>query len=332
MKNVLPLLVLASCTPMMGRLGLSAPASQATLPPIDVGDTATFVVLGDFGLHEDGRIPARSAAVLDQIDTVCADCDFVLLPGDNLYPNGVPSNGDTAFLDALADRVDVPLYLVLGNHDWGAYIWPVGGANKRRVKRQLAWVETRDDVHGHTHFWSAQAGPVHLLALDSTYVVRRCNEALVCRGQGLLEALSSLTQPETSAWTVLAAHHAYLSDGDHGDAGSFVDSPPFNLGRGESWKAAVEALEPDLLVSGHDHHLQLIEHDDRLLAISASGAKSRTVDTETRPSLFASTDPGFALVRATADQLTVEMHTASRCVAANQKRGEPPKPAKCGAG
>ncbi len=313
------LALLVGCTPMMGRLDLTSPAAQARLPPIAVGDEVTFAVLGDFGLHEEGRIPQRSAAVLDQVDQVCADCDFIVLAGDNLYPNGVPRSGDTAFLDALADRLDPPLLLVLGNHDWGAFIWPLGGANKRRARRQLDWVATRDDVWGQTHFWAVNAGPVHLVGLDSTYVVRRCDASLDCRGQPLLDSLSGLIEQPDAAnarWTVVASHHPYRSDGDHGDAGAFVDAPPISLGKGEPWKATIDALKPDLLVSGHDHHLQLMAHEGRLLAISASGAKSRTVDIETRPSLFASTDPGFALVRATSGALTVEMHTATTCVAA----------------
>ncbi len=50
-----------------------------------------------------------------------AGCDFVVGLGDNIYESGVTSVDDPQFEEKFElpfEPVDLPFYLVLGNHDW----------------------------------------------------------------------------------------------------------------------------------------------------------------------------------------------------------------------
>ncbi|MEZ4320248.1 MAG: metallophosphoesterase [Myxococcota bacterium] len=320
------ILLLVGCTPRMGRLDLESPAVVSELGlPASVADTTRFAVLGDFGHQDDGALPASSRTLLDRVLEGCPDCDFVVLAGDNVYPNGVPRSGDTRVLDAIADAVPIPVVVVLGNHDWGAYWWPFGGASRQRATRELEWIARRDDVVG-GHFWSLDTPAARLVGLDSTYLVRRCSKTGTCRGQDAIAILRPTF--DTDRWTVAVGHHPLASDGWHGDAGHYAD-PVVSLGRGRGYRTLLEAVSPDLVVSGHDHHLQVVPDGSILQVVSGSGSEQRPVRARAS-SLFASDQAGFALVTLTSDELRIEIHTEGACTAFTRDRTSAPRPAPCG--
>jgi tartrate-resistant acid phosphatase type 5 len=124
-------------------------------------------------------------------------------------------------------------------------------------------------------------------------------------------------------WRIAVGHHPYLSNGPHGNAGSFKDLWLVNW-RGEQFKAFFDGHvlgNVDLYLSGHDHNLQFFARaqDDgepaTALVVAGSTAKcggAGRAENGTRPGTvtpaFEYYGPGFALVDVTADRLTVELH------------------------
>src|SRR4051794_19915074 len=121
MRSALLLCVLAgwSCTtpPPARPVG----NARIALTVIDGGEPSDagivrFIALGDTGKGNPGQYQVGAA-----MGTHCATfgCDFVVLLGDNFYPNGVGSTDDPQWETAFKkpyETVNVPFYAVLGNH------------------------------------------------------------------------------------------------------------------------------------------------------------------------------------------------------------------------
>jgi hypothetical protein len=222
--------------------------------PAEAG-TTRFVAVGDFGT---GALP--QFAVGDAMAEVCAQqgCDFVLGLGDNFYPEGVTSRADGRFQTAFEDPfagVDIPFYLVLGNHD-------VEQTGSREA--QIAYASDRWKLPA--RWYSFHVGPVRFMALDTTV-------ADAPAGQRQLSWFGDeLRLRDEAAWTVAYGHHPLYSNGSHGNA----------EGANATWLEAVicGSGDVDLYLAGHDHDLQwLAAKPDNCLdtefIVSGAGAKPR---------------------------------------------------------
>lgn len=91
-----------------------------------------FFIIGDTGvIGEDGNLPQTSAMVRERCAQAPSACDFGLMSGDNIYPNGATGDPlkdgptfETLFTQPFgaiwAQRAPAEprLFVALGNHDW----------------------------------------------------------------------------------------------------------------------------------------------------------------------------------------------------------------------
>lgn len=323
-----PLLTLALLTGCAHRgFDLDSPTGRSDLgmQPTTDAASARFVVLGDIGVWagegsgKDGAVTRADLspaflAISDKVQAACADtpCDFAVVAGDNLYQNGIETEGDAAALRLMVAELGMPVWFVLGNHDWHP-IFPAMSS----ARAELYLIGDVPGARGKAHFWTMGAGPVALWGIDSNLLVRfehlaedRWIEAWF-RGMG---------EDRTGRWRIAMAHHTWFSDGGHGDAGRYVDWAGLGW-RGEGYAAALEThVRPhaDLYIAGHDHNLQFFDHGG--VGVLVSGATAKCAGPGDKAGRFAEGRPspsmtryerGFAIVDATPDRLGLTFHSLS---------------------
>ena len=283
------LLFLLGCT--------GEPVEPAALPPIVPAspEVLRLMVVGDTGKDT----PTRDR-VVQASRTVCAarGCDALILLGDNVYPRGVQPGEEARSLGLLEPwgTVGVPVYAVLGNHDWGHGNDHAAADAQLQLADGLPWLHLATD-------WTASAGPATLLALDTTRIF--------WDGAGRSAWLPDAVA-RASGWRVVIGHHPLRSTGPHGDAGTYEGWPwvPWLSGR------AVEAAltdglcgAADLYLAGHDHSRQWLEACGVQLVVSGAGASTTKLEDRGHAPRFASPTPGLAWVRLGHD-LTIAFHDA----------------------
>lgn len=289
--------------PVAGPVELRAPVRRA--------DRVRFAAVGDFG-----RDSAVQREVARGVHRACAgDCDFVTLLGDNLYWEGLRPERreeDAATLRCLVNRYPGPKYLVLGNHDYH----PVFTDPERAEAQLKVFAEPGDDLFGGHHFYEVDAGLVRLFAIDTNLLVRG-EEDLVSDGR--VEAFGERIEGSDAPWTIAFGHHPVLSNGEHGDAGSFVEKDRYSFWSGGGWRDFFlrhVVGHAALYLSGHEHNLQFYGRAfgaDTGLAVSGSGSKAtaRSASPLHDDALLERYGHGFAVVEATPTQLTIEFHDAT---------------------
>lgn len=253
-----------------------------------------FAALGDQG----SGTPAQ-ARVGEALARVCRQrgCDFVLLLGDNAYPRGVRSLADPLWqqvFDLPYADVPAPFYAVLGNHDYGR------GFATRRARVQVARTDDRWHMPGRT--WHLDAGPASIYGLDTLPLALGTDWGR--QAAWLAEGVADDEAP----WVVVAGHHTWRSNGQHGSAGAWD---------GARWGYTGERLDqalsnslcgrPALYLAGHDHNRQWLAPTCGVEVV-VSGAGSKIAPLAHRvpePTLFEdASEPGFVWLELTADGLT----------------------------
>lgn len=230
-----------------------------------------FVAFGDQGEGNEAQQMVANAA-----EIVCAErgCDFALLLGDNFYDVGVTSEMDEQFIDkfeTMYDGLDMRFYVVLGNHDYGQL------ANEwYRGNYQVEYTQSSDKWYL-PHYWytfSSESGGTQFFAFDTARMM--WNHDVNDQRQWLQSEMAA----STAAWKIAFAHHPYLSNGEHGNAGNYegLDFLPFI--NGEIVKDFIDDFvcgQAQVYISGHDHNRQVF---DPVCGTHffVSGASSKTSD------------------------------------------------------
>ncbi|MCA9707993.1 MAG: metallophosphoesterase, partial [Myxococcales bacterium] len=177
--------------------------SDTTGDPM-MGETGVvrFAAFGDTGEGNEAQQMVANAAEL-----VCADrgCDFALLLGDNFYDEGVTSSMDQQFIDKFETvyaGLDMPFYVVLGNHDYGqlANDWMRGNYQVEYSAISDKWTLP--------HFWysfTSESGGTQFFAFDTARMM--WNHDVADQRDWLAQEMAA----STAAWKIAIAHHPYIS-------------------------------------------------------------------------------------------------------------------------
>lgn len=266
-----------------------------TLP---IGPQATdrirFFALGDQGTGD--RFQKQVARAMEQVAERTGGVDFVLLLGDNFYPDGVTSVTDpqwsSAFETVYQGRwlSQTPFLAVLGNHDvrsapeaQTAYGLQSLGSGRWRMRERQTWLDLGQNAD--------QTPLMRLVLLDTNQPVEE--QALFAR-----HALSAPGQP---IWRIAAGHHPLLSSGRHGSQAWLLSGllPVFRQER------------VNLYLAGHDHHQEWIRQPGKpaQLISGAGGRALYRVGKRVPGSEFASEGRhGFARIEVTGESVLVQFH------------------------
>ncbi|KPQ28487.1 MAG: hypothetical protein HLUCCX14_10125 [Marinobacter excellens HL-55] len=295
-----------------------------------------FIAMGDSGSGSAGQFAVgQSMADVCRIKgEVAGSCEFVLGFGDNIYEDGATSVADAQFIDKFEKPFEpmgnTPFYMVLGNHDNTGYVGG-DGANNSRGDIQV-------DYHyeGNSPRWNM---PDRYYSVDSTKIPT-LNTPLTRDGKPLVKIVSLDSNPLASlvadadsrfTWqnygmqqlfwaqdelissnalfNISIAHHPYLSNGFHGNAGNYDFIPSFILPviSGQRWKDFLEEAVcdyTDFIMTGHDHDLQLLDEVEscgrtRFVVSGAAGKLRSLTDPERNSAMFQQGDTyGFFWVQA----------------------------------
>lgn len=297
-----------------GALDAGADAGVDGGPPPD--ESVRFVVMGDVGEGNDGQ-----RAVAAQIEAYCAveGCDFVILLGDNIYDAGVESVTDaqwtTKFEEPYADLA-LPFYAVLGNHDYGGVIGvcPLcteSGGLGNQFERGSIEVEytshsekwTMPDTH-----YTFQLGNVGFVMLDTNSIL--WDDTTYGDQAAWYDGAVAALRSSGAEWIIASGHHPYLSNGAHGNAGTYesievggADIPiPVPILDGANVLSFFDRYvcgDADVYFAGHDHNRQWLNEPGACggteLVVGGAGAKVKDFDDTTRNATHwqDATVPGF---------------------------------------
>lgn len=265
-----------------------------------------FAVMGDTG---EGNTDQKKVG--DAIAAKCAKdgCDFVQLLGDNFYDVGVSSTTDpqwtTKFLTPYG-AVSLPFYAVLGNHDYGA---SGSGADWDRAQNEVEYtkVSTKWKMPDR-HYTRVEKG-VAMFALDTNAIMFQ--GIWGSRVSAQKTALNGWIGAATSKWKIAFGHHPYLSNGPHGNAGSYEGTPWLPVVNGKTVKDFLDDVvcgKVDVYLSGHDHSRQWHKNTCKGTELIVTGAGAKTTELKgSNPTYWQDNLVGFTYVVIQGNTFTAEM-------------------------
>lgn len=278
----------------------------ALLGALPCAAAVRFVALGDAG---EGNLAQYENGTAIAMLCAAKGCDFALYLGDNFYPNGVNSIRDRQFeskFERPYARVNLPFYAMLGNHDYGDPPFDVW-----KPLFQIYYTFRSEKWNMPYYFYKFSKENVDVFALDSQGIVFGLNEA---RQRGWLARELAAS---TARWKIVAGHHPYVSNGEHGNAGNYegcgAEVCPEEI-NGAKFKRLVEGVvcgAADVYISGHDHNLQWLQpRCGSEFIVSGAGSKTTPLRHRDANPLFWESDAhvGFLWVEIDGDRFTGEFY------------------------
>lgn len=254
-----------------------------------------FVALGDGG--EGNETQYNVADAMLEVCTAKTDedlegCEFAIYLGDNFYDIGVDSVTDPQFQDKFElpyQNIDFPFYVVGGNHDGGGW---GSGFEMYKLEHQVDYTHYSDKWTMPDEYYTFEHGHVSFFGLDTNALMW---DPWFNSGEDQQSWMGPAVTQSLGDWKIAFGHHPYISNGRHGNAGSyegidFVDWAIADVPLG----VAVEEFmnthicgQIDVYFSGHDHNRQWLEPACGTEFI-VSGAAAKTTDLEGRgnPTFF----------------------------------------------
>ena len=279
-----------------------------------------FVSMGDTG--EGNPTQAQVAMAAKQVCDAAGGCDFALLLGDNIYSDGVTGTDDpqwqTKFEQPYA-VLEMPIYAVLGNHDYGGQLIvdaPGVGNEWNKGPIEVQYTDVSDKWEMPATHYPVKYGNVGIIALDTNSILWNNTE----HGDQRAWYPSALMEISDAEWKIVAGHHPYRSNGQHGNAGSYeapeifgLEIPfPIPIVGGADLKTFFDEVvcgTVDISLSGHDHNRQWINEPSQLcgieLIVNGAGAKLTGLASSGNAVYFEDDQTeGFLFVEVVGKQLT----------------------------
>lgn len=259
---------------------------------------------------------------------VCAGqgCDLGIGLGDNFYPAGPKRADSPIFKERFADLygpLGIPFLMIPGNHDES---WLVGGdgADAAGADAEVAYSKVNPQwVMPARSYRAVVGGLAEFFALDTTPLapylppIRRNEFPGGPWDQAQRAWLGASLTRSTASWKLVLGHYPLFSNGRHGDAGRY-DNSPFSYMNGTAVRDLYRLAcgKADLILSGHVHALELFapqaECPGTWQLVSGAAGESGGPQVGQRAAAFgAFGQPGFAWLAITPATLNVRFYTAN---------------------
>ena len=207
---------------------------QMPVLPDDSEIIQSIFLLGDTGYPQmEDTEPNFKMLMMQAVKN--AQRNLIVLTGDNIYPAGLPPEGDTDRAEALrrldaqleiARSTGVQLVFVPGNHDWGNY----GSESFTRRKIEQKYINDLSDENIHYVPADSCPGPqiydtpqVRLIVIDSQWWLHDWKgddhgkpECSTADRNAFTYALQDALESAGDRFTILVAHHPLATYGEHG--------------------------------------------------------------------------------------------------------------------
>lgn len=268
---------------MSAKLSLSATTLSIALTGLALNATADtgFLIIGDGGTGTEAQHRV-ARAMLATCQT--QPCDFVLGLGDNIYESGPKSVNDQQFHDKFetpyAD-LDIPFFMVQGNHDNSLIIPGDGGFNQRGF-HEVYYTEKSSKWRMPARYYSFETPNDSALFIGydsnppSAYLPALFSPYWWPNGRYMQEQKAWVQETlaeSDSAWKFAFAHHPLYTNGHHGKDPLLQGHNPYRNFVKESFCGKV-----DFLLAGHEHALEILapmpECGNTYLVVSGAAAKN----------------------------------------------------------
>lgn len=251
---------LSACSGDDSKVPASSVQSSQAAGTVVSQRTVRFVGFGDAG-QATGAGPAAQTAVGNAMAKVCQDrgCNFALEFGDNFYLSGVTSTTDSQWATKFENpyaNLNIPVFATLGNHDNS--LGPGEGGDNSKGDVQVAYHSAAENLNkkwnmparyykftaplssGNDNGFQINTPPgytlpdtaikpiVEFFSLDSnplTAIGLPTNDPATYNyltyGPIMLDWYSQALKKSVAPWKIAFAHHPYVSNGLHGNAGDF---------------------------------------------------------------------------------------------------------------
>lgn len=287
-----------------GLIALGCRAPITIEPPAASDIETTLFLIGDAGEPDPREIGVPLESLTVQA-AAAAERSIIVFLGDNVYPDGIPEEGEAEWADARrrleAQVRAVPMgaraIFIPGNHDW-AHELAYGLYSIRRQEQLIAALARGRDIrmlpgNGCPGPATVDAGRLRLILLDTQwwlhdFIVRdsasNCPTGTV--GTVTAELRRQVKDPGAGRVVVATGHHPLMTGGEHG--GYCGVTGPFRRFAGrsqdvmsgsnrrmrDSLEAAFSANPPLVYAAGHDHSLQVLYGGRNVDYLLVSGAGS----------------------------------------------------------
>jgi len=284
--------------------------------------------MGDGGEGNDAQY-----AVADAVADVCAaktdlhgeGCDFVLYMGDNFYDAGVESVTDEQFqtkFELPYAVLDLPFYVVLGNHDYGGCFGDDCGAGWEfdKSEAQVDYTHYSDKWTMPSEYYTFTEDHAQFFGLDTNAIMW---DPFLATAGDQPSWLQTELDASTASWRIAYGHHPYISNGQHGNAGAYEGLDWLTDISWLSWATdvplgtAVKSFmddhlcgQVDVYLCGHDHNRQWLESAcGTEFVVMGTAAKTTDLEDRGNPSFFEDdTQEGFIWVELYDDEMTGEIY------------------------
>lgn len=308
-------------------------------PPPDSTLAYSVFLIGDAGAPRVDQMEPTLKLLQSRLQEA-GEYSAVIFLGDNIYPSGMPSEGDpwrseaerriNAQLDAVAEY-EGRVFFVPGNHDWGGE--GLGG-NRAALARQEDYIEAYLD-RGNTFVPdNGFPGPVELrvndwltiVALDTQWWLEPdktygdTGTYILDQEATVLVELHDVLERNRNRDVLVAGHHPMFSNGSHGGRASgksllytvtrqYLGTPQdlsnfYYRQMRDRLLSVFERKKGLVYAAGHDHNLQYFRYGEQHFIVSGSGTKLSYVQEEGGGVSFAATEQGFSVVDYFADGST----------------------------
>jgi acid phosphatase len=238
----------------------------------DQNNSARFLIISDWGGSASNEQKAVASAMSKEAERNKAQ--FVVTAGDNFHKDGIDSSTDPRWKTEFEDvynfsSLQIPWYPSLGNHEYRGNVaceieYSKLSARWKLPSRYYAQKERIDD-----------SSFVLIVHLDTSPFLEKYNaESSVYHVDGQntnqqIVWLDSVLTVSDARWTIVVGHHpVYAAASKHGDTRELIDRV----------LPVLTKHNVALYVSGHDHILQHLKHDQINFIICGGGSNSRPPD------------------------------------------------------